>query len=77
MKGPYMANIDQKNHVLEKTKKIKLSNFLLNLILNFDFSISQVPVQSKNENHQNSMSDSSKEPYGFTGHKSEEKTKKY
>ena len=50
MKGPYLANIGKNNHVLEKTnigkkdyvlkkqKKNKLSNFLLNLILNFDFS---------------------------------------
>ena len=28
-------------------------------------------VKSKNENHQNSMCDSSKEPYGYTDHKSE------
>ena len=32
MKGPYLANIGKKNHVLEKAKEIKLSNFLLNLI---------------------------------------------
>ena len=38
MKGRYLANIGQKNHVLEEKKKIKLVNFLLNSILNFDFS---------------------------------------
>ena len=30
MKGPYLANIGKNNHVLEKTKTKKLSNFLLN-----------------------------------------------
>ena len=49
---------------------------MLNSILNFDFSKSY-PCKVKIENHQNSMCDSSKEPYGFTDHKSEKKTKKY
>ena len=32
-------------------------------------------VKSKNENHQILMCDSSKEPYGFTDHKSAEKNR--
>ena len=64
MKGPYLANIGKNNYVLEKTKK-KLSNFLLNLILYFDFSKFHL-IKSKKENYQNSMCDSSKEPYRFT-----------
>ena len=37
----------QKNHVLEKAKKFIFSNFLLNLILNFDF-LNLALVKSKN-----------------------------
>ena len=72
MKGPYLANIGKNNHVLE-LKKNKLSNFLLILIFQNPITL----VKSKNENHQNSVCDSSKEPYRFTKHKFEEKTKKY
>ena len=51
--------------------------FFLNLILNFDFSKSHPGlVKSKNENHQNSMCDSSKEPYWLSDSKSEENRKK-
>ena len=40
MKGPYLANIGQKNHVLEKAKQklICQKYILLNLILNLDIS---------------------------------------
>ena len=38
MKGPLLANIRKKNHVLEKVKIFKIVKFLLNSILNFDFS---------------------------------------
>ena len=62
MKGPYLENIGKNNHSLEKAKKNLSAHFLLNLILNFDFSKSH-HVKSKNENHQNSMCDSSKEPH--------------
>ena len=40
--GPFFGKIKAKNDVLEKTKKIKFSNLLLNLILNFDFSIEKI-----------------------------------
>ena len=72
MQGPNLANVGKNNHVLEKKKEEKkLSNFLLNLIFQ-----NPIIVKSKNENHQYSMCDSSKEPYGFTDYESEEKTKK-
>ena len=62
MKGPYLENIGKIKPCLERAKKILSAHFLLNLILNFDFSKSH-HVKSKNENHQNSMCDSSKEPH--------------
>ena len=62
MKGPYLENIGKNNHSLESAKKNLSAHFLLYLILNFDFSKSH-HVKSKNENHQNSMCDSSKEPH--------------
>ena len=37
MKGPYLTNICKKIHVLEKATKFRLSNFLLYMILSFDF----------------------------------------
>ena len=55
MKGPYMANIGKKKHVLEKTKNKTLSNFLLNLILNFDFSKSH-PCKSEEKRKNNYLS---------------------
>ena len=43
MKGPYLKNIGNKNHVLEKANFFKLLNFLLNSILNFDL-LAKKPV---------------------------------
>ena len=59
---------------LEKKEKNNLSTVLLNLILILIFQ-NPTLVKSKNENHQNTMCDSSEEPYGFTDHQSGEKTK--
>ena len=63
--GPYTLN-----------KAVKLSIFLRKWVFNFYFFKSH-PCKVKNENHQNSMFDSSKEPHGFTDCKSEVKIKKY
>ena len=65
----------QKNHVLERAKKISCQIFCLIWFLIPIFQNSTL-VKSKNENHQNSICDGSKEPHWFTDHKSEEKLKK-
>ena len=76
MVGLLLENIGKKKSYLEKAKKRKIFNNVLNLSLNFDFWKTH-PSKVKNENHQNSMCDSLKEPHGLTNHKSEEKMKKY